>query len=108
LSDRHDIEVEYKCWDPPLPSTLCSIAPPDLKAGGAIPSETNRLAAEQIQTETLAKVLAPTAVLGSAPVANPLFNQIVPPAMMAFGLGFTAIWVCLVGYGLVKLIDLAI
>jgi len=41
----------------------------------------------------------------STPAAQPLFDQIWPQAMVAFGLGLTAVWICLLGYGLVKLIE---
>jgi hypothetical protein len=42
------------------------------------------------------------------PAAQPLFHRIWPPAMIALGLGLTAVWICLLGYGLVSLITLAI
>jgi hypothetical protein len=42
-----------------------------------------------------------------APADDTLFHQIWPQAMIAFGLGLTAVWICLLGYGLVKLIELA-
>jgi hypothetical protein len=103
LSDRSDIKVEYKCWDPPLPSTLCSIAPPDLKAGGAILGTCNTWTSEQPQTAIAATALVPTADLRSASTADPLFYRILPPAMIMFGLGLTAAWACLLVYGLVSI-----
>ena len=108
LSDRSDIKVEYKCWDPPLPSTLCSIAPPDPKAGGAIHRTSNTWTSEQPQTAIAATALMPTADLRSASTADPLFYRILPPAMIVFGLGLTAAWASLLGYGLVTLIMLAL
>jgi hypothetical protein len=40
----------------------------------------------------------------SAPAAQPLFHRIWPPAIIALGLGLTAAWTCLLGYGLVSLL----
>jgi hypothetical protein len=37
-----------------------------------------------------------------------LFRQIWPPAAIACGLGLTAVWVSLLGYGLVSVIELAL
>ena len=39
---------------------------------------------------------------------QPLFYRIWPPAIIALGLGLTAAWACLLGYGLVSLISLPI
>ena len=54
----------------------------------------------QIQTATAADSL-------SAPAVQPLFYRIWPRAMIALGLGLTAAWTCLLGYGLVSLITFA-
>ena len=35
-------------------------------------------------------------------------RQIWPTAVVAFGLGLTAAWICFLGYGLVKLVELVI
>jgi hypothetical protein len=35
-------------------------------------------------------------------------HQIWPTAVIAFGLGLTAAWICFLGYGLVKLVELVI
>ena len=48
--------------------------------------------------------IAPTA---PAPGADPLIRRIWAPAMIALGLGLTAAWACLLGYGLVSLIALS-
>ena len=50
---------------------------------------------------------APTADSRSTPAAQPLLDRIWPQAMIALGLGLTAAWACLLGYGLVSLIALA-
>ena len=39
---------------------------------------------------------------------DPLVYRIWPPAVIAFGLVLSVAWTCLLGYGLVKLIDVAI
>ena len=44
----------------------------------------------------------------SAPAAQPLFHRIWPPAIIALGLGLTAAWICVLGYGLVSVITIAI
>jgi hypothetical protein len=107
-SDRHDTKVEYKSWDPPLPTDLCSVAPPDSKTGEATLATNNGWTTMQMQTAIAVSALAPTADSCSASAAGPLFHRIWPTAMIAFGLGLTATWACLLGYGLVKLIWLAI
>ena len=47
-----------------------------------------------------------------APVAQsaPKFSvhRIWPTAVIAFGLGLTAVWICFLGYGLVKIVELLI
>ena len=50
---------------------------------------------------------APTADSRSTPAAQPLFDRIWPPAMVAFALGLTAVWICLLGSVLVRLVELA-
>jgi len=49
----------------------------------------------------------PTADSRFVPAAQPLLQRIWPQAMIALGLGLTAAWTCLLGYGLVSLIALA-
>ena len=44
----------------------------------------------------------------SASAVDPLIRRIWPPAMVAFGLGLAAAWVCLLIYGLVTVIKLAL
>jgi hypothetical protein len=46
--------------------------------------------------------------VGATAAAGPLFQRIWPQAMIALGLGLTAAWACLLGYGLFKLIEPAI
>ena len=106
-SDRHDTKVEYKSWDPPLPNDLCSVALPDSKTGGATLATSNGWTTMQMQTTIAATALAPTADSFYASAADPLFSRIWPTAMIAFGLGLTATWACLLGYGLVRLFEFA-
>jgi hypothetical protein len=40
----------------------------------------------------------------SAFAAAQLFHRIWPPAVIAFGLGLTGGWICLLGYGLFELV----
>jgi len=54
-----------------------------------------------MQTQT---AIAPTA---QATHTNTLFHRIWPPAIIMFGLGLTAAWMALLGYGLVSLIKIA-
>ena len=54
----------------------------------------------QIQTAVAQTVLAPA-------TADQLIHRIWPPAMIALGLGLTAAWIGLLGYGLVLLVELA-
>jgi hypothetical protein len=49
-------------------------------------------------------VLAPN----SQPARRVAVRGIWPAAAIAFGLGLTAAWICFLGYGLVKLVDLVI
>jgi hypothetical protein len=35
-------------------------------------------------------------------------HEIWPTAVIGFGLGLTAVWICFLGYGLVKIIELLI
>lgn len=44
----------------------------------------------------------------SLAAVQPLFDRIWPPAVIALGLGLTATWVSLLGYGLVRLVALPI
>jgi hypothetical protein len=48
---------------------------------------------------------APTA---EARTSTPVIHRIWPVAVIAFGLGLTAVWMCLLGYGLIKIIEMAI
>ena len=50
----------------------------------------------------------PTTDVRTAPAREPLFRRIWPAAAIAFGLGLTAAWMCFLGYGLVKLVEIAI
>jgi hypothetical protein len=59
------------------------------------------------QSAFAATAPAPMADSRSTPAAQPLFDRIWAPAMIALGLGLTAAWACLLGYGLVSLIALA-
>ena len=52
---------------------------------------------------------APTADAQSVPrAATPVIHRIWPVAVIGFGLALTAAWMCLLGYGLVKIIEMAI
>jgi hypothetical protein len=44
----------------------------------------------------------------SQPTRRLAVPQIWPTAVLAFGLGLTAAWICFLGYGLVKLVELVI
>jgi hypothetical protein len=59
------------------------------------------------QSEFAATAPAPTADSRSTPAAQPLFDRMWAPVMIALGLGLTAAWTCLLWYGLVSLIELA-
>ena len=50
----------------------------------------------------------PTADAHAAPTHAPFVRRIWPQAVIVFGLGITAAWICLLGYGIVKLIEMAI
>ena len=43
-----------------------------------------------------------------APAVDLFIHKIWPPALIACGLGFSAAWACLLGYGLVRLIALVL
>ena len=52
---------------------------------------------------------SPTTDTHSAPrTTTPVIHRIWPVAVIAFGLGLTAAWMCLLGYVLVKIIEMAI
>ena len=51
---------------------------------------------------------APPVVLKPDPPAQHVRHPGWPAAIIAFGLGLTVAWVCLLGYGLVVLIDLVV
>jgi hypothetical protein len=51
---------------------------------------------------------ANTAGSNSATAARPFIHRIWPSAMIAIGLGLSAIWACLLGFELVRLIAFAI
>jgi hypothetical protein len=44
----------------------------------------------------------------SVPAATVIVDRIWPKAVIAFGLGLTAAWICLLGYGIAKLVEMAI
>ena len=78
-----------------------SLAPPDLKPGGATFGVSDGKAPMQTQT-----AIAPIAL--TAPATHALFHQFWPRAVIACGLGLTAAWAGLLGYGLVTLMMLAL
>ena len=49
---------------------------------------------------------APTA--DATPNCAPIVRQIWPQAVIILGLGLSAAWICFLGYGIVKLIEMAI
>jgi hypothetical protein len=51
---------------------------------------------------------APIVDNASAPLATPFVHRIWPVAVVGFGLALTAAWLCLLGYELVKLLEMAI
>ena len=52
---------------------------------------------------------SPTAAAQSTPrAATRVIHRIWPVAVIAFGLALTAAWMCLLGYALVKIIEMAI
>jgi len=48
------------------------------------------------------------AELSFDPAPEPVIHRIWPAAIIAFGLGLTVVWVCLLGYGLVRLVEFAL
>jgi hypothetical protein len=42
------------------------------------------------------------------PQVKPLIHRIWPQAVVGLGLGVTSVWICFLGYGLVRLIELLI
>ena len=51
---------------------------------------------------------AVTLPTGRESTALPLFYRIWRHAMIAFGLGLSGAWACLLGYGLIRLVGLAL
>ena len=49
---------------------------------------------------------APAADTHSTSTTAPIIHRVWPTAVIAFGLGLTAAWVCLLGYGVKNLLDL--
>ena len=49
----------------------------------------------------------PAADLRFAPAPEPIIHRIWPSATIAFGLGLSVAWACLLGYGLVRLFEFA-
>jgi len=49
-----------------------------------------------------------TAIAPTAPAAAPFFHRIWPPAIIACALALTAAWVAVLGYGLVRIVGLAL
>ena len=95
---RHDVCGAQTCWVAPRPSTLCSVAPSELKPGGA--TLRVRYGTMVMQTQM--------AIPPTAPAAYPLVHLILAPAIIACALGLTAAWIFVLGYGFVTLIELAI
>ena len=79
------------------PQHSVSLAPPGFRSGGATLRLCNGTTTMQTQI-----AIAPT-----APVGYPLVHRIVAPAIIACALGLTAAWIFFLGYGLVRLVDLA-
>ena len=50
---------------------------------------------------------APAADIHSASVTAPIIHRVWPVAVITFGIGLTAAWVCLLGFGVVKIIGFA-
>jgi hypothetical protein len=50
----------------------------------------------------------PTVDKPPARTATPAIHRIWPVAVIGFGLGLTAAWVCLLGYGFFKIIEMAV
>ena len=57
----------------------------------------------EITCETASAVDVP-----STAAATPVIDRIWPIAVIAFGLGLTAAWICFLGYGITKLIWMVI
>jgi len=57
----------------------------------------------QSQITTVAS--APPSSSHAALTAHPIFDRIWPPAIIAFGLGLTGTWICLLGYGLIIILS---
>ena len=51
---------------------------------------------------------SPTAEAHAEAAREPFSRRVWPTGVIAFGIGLTAAWMCLLGYGLVKLVELAI
>ena len=51
---------------------------------------------------------APAVDKSLAPAVTPIIHRIWPVAVIAFGLGLTAAWICLLGYGILKLVELVV
>ena len=51
---------------------------------------------------------APVVDKPSAPAATPVIQRIWPIAVLVIGVELTAAWICFLGYGLVKLVQLVI
>ena len=51
---------------------------------------------------------APAVDKPSAPAATPVIQRIWPIVVIVIGLGLTAAWTCLLGYGVVRLIGFAV
>jgi hypothetical protein len=51
---------------------------------------------------------APTADTHSAPAIMPVVHRIWPEVVIGFAFALTAAWICLLGYGIAKIIQLAI
>ena len=83
------------------PQHFVSLAPLNLKPGGATFGASDRKPTMQTQT-----AIAPIAL--TAPATHALGHQFWPLAVITCGLGLTAAWISLLGYGLVILIGLAI
>ena len=57
---------------------------------------------------TIAPTTDPHLAPATAPAATPVIHRIWPVAVIAFGLGLTAAWMGLLGYALVKIIEMAL
>jgi hypothetical protein len=88
------------CWVTPHPSKLSSVASLALKTGEATSSPNNFWATMQTQ--------AATAMTVPALAVKARLHQVWAPAVIACGLGLTAAWISLLGYGFVSLIELMI